>query len=93
MLALRHLLDRGRSGVFNLGYGRGFSVREVIDTAVKVTGLAIPVVEDARREGDPPELVADSSLVRRELGWKPEHDDLEFIVRTAWEWEKRLRGL
>ena len=92
VLALRHLLDGGGSRMFNLGYGHGFSVREVIDAAARVTGIDIPVVESDRREGDPPELVADSSLVRMELGWEPEHDDLDFIVRTAWDWEKGLSG-
>ena len=89
LLALGHLLHKGGSRAFNCGYGHGFSVREVIDAAVKVTGIAIPVAHAARRPGDPPALVADSTLLRRELGWQPRHDDLEYIIRTAWDWEKK----
>ncbi len=90
ILALEYLLDGGRSDVFNCGYGHGYSVREVVDAAKKVTGMDFRVEETARREGDPPALVADSSKLKRELGWKPQYDDLEYIIRSAWEWEKRL---
>jgi UDP-glucose 4-epimerase len=67
-------------------------VKEVLDTVRKVTGTDFRVVEAGRRQGDPPELVADSSLLRKELGWTPDHDDLDFIIRTAWEWEKKMKG-
>ncbi len=90
ILALEHLMDKGASRVFNCGYGHGYSVREVVGTAKKVTGKDFKVEETARREGDPPALVADSSKLKRELGWKPRYDDLEYIIKTAWEWEKRL---
>ena len=91
IMALEFLLDGGRSEVFNCGYGHGHSVREVIDTVKRVTGRDFPVVEAPRREGDPPILVADSCRIKDKLGWEPKYDDLEFIIRTAWEWE--LKGL
>jgi UDP-glucose 4-epimerase len=91
VLALDHLLSGGGSRVFNCGYGHGSSVKEVIDAVRKVTGTDFRVVEAGRREGDPPELVAHSSLLKKELGWTPAHDDLDFIVRTAWEWEKKIK--
>jgi UDP-glucose 4-epimerase len=89
--ALRHLLDGGQSDVFNCGYGHGYSVREVVEVARRVSGVDFCVAEAPRREGDPPALVADSAKIADRLGWRPRHDDLEFIVRTAWEWEKRLQ--
>jgi UDP-glucose 4-epimerase len=90
--ALSYLGQGGQSEVFNCGYGRGFSVREVIDTVVRVSGVAIPVEESARRPGDPPMLVASNAKIRRMLGWQPRHDDLEFIVQTAWAWEQKLQA-
>jgi UDP-glucose 4-epimerase len=88
-LASAHLLalDAARPGrheVFNLGNGRGFSVREVIAAAGEVTGQEIPVRECPRRAGDPPELVAASERIRSELGWQPEHPGLHEIVADAW---------
>ncbi len=77
-----------RSCRFNLGNGTGYSVREVIDAATRVTGKAIPVREGARRPGDPPALVAGSALIRKELGWSPRFADLETIVRHAWAWRQ-----
>src|SRR5918996_4895093 len=90
--ALSYLGQGGESEIFNCGYGRGFSVREVIDTVARVSGVAIPVEEAARRPGDPPMLVASNAKIRRMLGWQPRHDDLEFIVRTAWAWEQKLQA-
>jgi UDP-glucose 4-epimerase len=87
--ALEYLLNGGSSDVFNCGYGHGYSVREVIRVARSVTGIEFPVHETERRAGDPPNLVADSSKIKKKLKWKPAHDDLEYIVRTAWEWEKK----
>lgn len=78
-----------RSGTFNCGYGRGYSVREVLDAVGQEAGNALPVSEGPRRAGDSPELVADSTLIRRETGWAPKHEDLAFIVRTALAWEKQ----
>jgi UDP-glucose 4-epimerase len=93
LLALQHLADGGNSLVANCGYGHGFSVREVLDTARRVTGVAFPIAEGPRRPGDPAVLIADSRRIRSLLGWRPRHDDLEYIVATAWRWEQRLRAM
>jgi len=90
IMALEYLLAGGKSNIFNLGYGHGFSVREVIDVAKKVTGVDFTVEETGRREGDPPELIADSTKIKNTLHWKPQHDNIEFIIKTAWEWERKL---
>jgi UDP-glucose 4-epimerase len=87
--ALDHLLNNGASHALNCGYGHGFSVREVVRAVKKATGIDFAVEETARREGDPPILVADNSKIKKTLKWKPVHDDLEYIVKTAWEWEKK----
>jgi len=87
ILALEALAD-GRSRVYNLGNGTGFSVREVVEVARQVTGHAIPVIEAPRRPGDLPSLVADSSRIREELGWQPEFTNLYAIMETAWNWHK-----
>ena len=88
--ALDYLRDEGRSDRMNCGYGHGFSVREVVDTAKKVTGVDFRVEETGRRAGDPPALIADSRLLRGRTGWQPRYDDLTFIIGAAWEWELRL---
>jgi UDP-glucose 4-epimerase len=82
--ALAHLTRGGSSGAFNLGSGRGHSVREVIDAARRITGREIPVVLGARREGDPPVLVASAERARRVLGWEATRSSLERIVEDAW---------
>ena len=92
LLALRRLLDGADSARYNLGNGNGYSVREVIEAVRRVTGHAIPVVTGARREGDPPVLVADASAARDTLGWRPRHADLDAIVAHAWAWEQRRTG-
>jgi UDP-glucose 4-epimerase len=74
--------------IYNLGSGNGYSVREVIETARRVTGHPIPAVEMPRRAGDSARLVASSEKIKRELGWKPEHDNLEEIISSAWKWHK-----
>lgn len=89
LLALDALAKGRTKGVFNLGSSRGYTVREVIETARKVTGHAIPVVEGARRPGDPAVLVATSDRARDELGWRPRFEALETIVETAWKWAQR----
>ena len=89
--ALKYLLEGGGVQVLNCGYGYGSSVREVLDSVSRVTGVEFPIVTCGRREGDPAELVADCSLIKEILGWQPNHDDLDFIVNTAWEWEARLK--
>lgn len=89
LLALRRLLDGGGSARYNLGNGNGFSVREVIEAARRVTGHAIPVQLQPRRAGDPPVLVADAGAARRELGWTPRLADIDTIIAHAWAWERR----
>ena len=87
LLALEGLRERDRL-VYNLGSGNGYSVREVIETARKVTGHPIPVTELPRRPGDSARLVASSEKIKRELGWKPAHDNLHEIISSAWEWHR-----
>jgi UDP-glucose 4-epimerase len=89
-LARAHLLaldalEPGRHKVYNLGNGKGFSVREVLDVVAKVTGQTLPIVERPRRDGDPAELVASSERARTELGWQPGKPTLEAMVRDTWE--------
>jgi UDP-glucose 4-epimerase len=86
-LALQHMQQTGHSARYNLGNGRGFSVQQVIDTTREVTGRDFKVTRAERRPGDPAVLVADSERAHRELGWQPDHDDLESIIATAWNWE------
>ncbi len=87
LLALQALDDHDRL-VYNLGNGSGYSVREVIETARRVTGHPIPAKEHPRRPGDPARLVASSEKIRRELGWQPQHPDLAGILSSAWEWHR-----
>jgi UDP-glucose 4-epimerase len=75
--------------IYNLGNGRGFSVREVIESARRVTGRPIHVIESPRRAGDPAVLVASAEKIRRELGWVPEHPDLDSIIESAWAWMRQ----
>ncbi|WP_276357812.1 UDP-glucose 4-epimerase GalE [Cohnella caldifontis] len=86
LLALERLRAGGESAVYNLGSGRGYSVRQVVDIARKVTGHPIPVQIEPRRAGDPAVLVASSDRARRELGWQPRRDNLEDIIASAWRW-------
>jgi len=90
LLVMEHLFQGGNSGIYNCGYGHGYSVREVVDKTKEVTGVDFEVEETGRRAGDAPALVADSSKLKRELGWEPQHDDLGYIIKTAWEWERKL---
>lgn len=76
------------SGAYNLGIGRGFSNREVVDAVSRVTGIEIPVEEHPRRPGDPPALVASNGLAEAELGWRPEYTDLDEIIASAWRWHQ-----
>lgn len=92
-LALDHLVSGGGSKAYNCGYGSGYSVKEVVREVKKIAGTDFNVVETKRREGDPPSLVADSSLIKKELGWKPAYNDLHYIIETAWKWEKKLHSL
>ena len=89
LAALDHLRGGGASLTLNCGYGRGYSVREVLDAVERVSGRRLAIVEQPRRAGDPPALIARSDRLRRTFGWQPRHDDLDFIVRTAFDWERR----
>jgi len=88
ILALRKLEKEEMSGIYNLGNGNGYSVREVIETVKKVTWRKVAAVDSPRRPGDPARLVASSEKIKEELGWIPRYPDLETIVETAWEWHK-----
>lgn len=88
ILAVKYLLGGGESNIFNLGNGVGYSVKEVIETARRVTGHSIPANEEERRAGDPARLVASSRKAKEILGWRPEHDSLEEIISSAWRWHK-----
>jgi UDP-glucose-4-epimerase GalE len=87
--AVEALCAGSESKKFNVGTGHGFSVKEVLSAVERVTGQKVPFVMGPRRDGDPPLLVADSTRLQRELGWKPEYSDLERIVETAWAWANR----
>ena len=92
-LAAAHLLaleklDDGVEIKLNLGTGNGFSVRQVIDACEEVTQVSIKQEDGERREGDPPELVADSSLAKQTLGWQPKYTDVRSVVETAWRWHQ-----
>jgi len=93
VLALQYLEHGGKSDVFNLGIGRGYSVREVVEICRRVTGREIPVREAPRRPGDPAILVADPSKAERALGWKPRFTELAPIVETAWAWLQKRQNL
>jgi len=90
--ALDHLRGGGGNATFNCGYGRGFSVLEVIDAVKKAAGVDFPVRIEGRREGDPAGLVADNAAIRGALDWRPQLDDLETIVRHALAWETALKA-
>lgn len=88
--ALDYLRQGGDSTLVNCGYGKGFSVREVIEATQRIHGQAFKVVEQPRRAGDPPALIAAVEKIHRTLDWKPEFDDLDVIVKTSLDWEKTL---
>jgi UDP-glucose 4-epimerase len=88
--ALDYLRNGGAPVTLNCGYGRGFSVREVLAEVARVAGARLAVVESGRRAGDPPQLIAAADRIRQSLGWTPRHQDLAGIVATALAWEKRL---
>ncbi len=89
VLALKHLQNGGDSAAFNLGNGRGYSVREVIEAARDVTGCEIETVEEPRRKGDASQLVASYDKAKEVLGWEPELSGIDQIIRSAWEWRSR----
>lgn len=88
--ALRHLDAGGDGGVFNVGYGHGASVRQVIAAVERAAGAPLPVRTAGRRPGDPPELIASPARIARDLHWRPRYDDLDRIVESALAWERRI---
>jgi UDP-glucose 4-epimerase len=86
--ALEKELEESSPLIYNLGNGQGFSVREVVEVARRVTGHPVPVIESPRRAGDPAVLIASSEKIRRELGWQPRFPDLKAIVESAWQWHR-----
>jgi UDP-glucose 4-epimerase len=93
-LAQAHILavEKDVTGAFNLGNGDGYSVREVIDACGRISGREIAVVEEPRRPGDPPRLIADASKAINELGWKPQFAKLDDMIRSAWNWHNKHPG-
>jgi UDP-glucose 4-epimerase len=92
ILALEHIEAGDASRTFNCGYGRGFSVREVVDVVSHIAGHKLPTRDAPRRTGDPPEIVADPARMKTAFGWQPTHGDLETIVETAYAWEKHIHS-
>lgn len=90
LAALEHLLAGKPSLIANCGYGHGYSVKEVLDTVRRISGVMFPIEIGERRPGDPPSLVADARRIGELLGWTPHHDDLDEIVQSAWNWEQKL---
>ena len=88
ILAMKYLREGNESNIFNLGNGVGFTVKEVVETARKVTGHPIPMNIEPRRTGDPAKLIASSQKAKKILGWSPQYQELETIISTAWEWHK-----
>jgi UDP-glucose 4-epimerase len=88
--ALKYLRDGGASAVLNCGYGHGYSVRDVLAAVQRVSGRPLVIREEPRRAGDTAKLVAVAERIHQILGWRPQYDDLDFIVRTSLAWEKRL---
>lgn len=93
MLALDHLNRVGKSAIYNLGNGSGFSVQEVIQTVKNITGRDFQVIDAPRRPGDPAVLVADSAKAQKELAWIPRYPDLDTIIQHAWNWEQKMAKL
>lgn len=93
VLGLEYLLQGGASEKFNLGNGNGFSVKQVIETARRITGREIPAVEHDRRPGDPPALIGSSERAKTILGWQPQYSDLEQIITHAWNWHQKRHAI
>lgn len=91
--ALGRLRSGGSSVILNCGYGRGYSVREVVDAVGRVSGQELAFTIGERREGAPPQLIADSASIRTVLDWRPRYDDIDFILRTAMDWERKLSAM
>src|SRR5690606_20464108 len=88
ILALRYLQNGGESNIINLGSGQGFSVKEMVETARKVTGIDIPAKIEPRRGGDPSRLIASSDKAKRVLGWNPQRTSIQKIIEDAWNWHR-----
>lgn len=88
--ALTYLRNGGKSDTLNVGYGHGYSVREVLNMVEKVNGTKLTIKEEPRRAGDPPALIANSNKIKSQFNWQPRYDNLEFIVKSALDWEKKL---
>ncbi len=88
LLALDYLRSGGESNIFNCGYSRGFSVKEVLSRVQKISGVNFKIIEQARREGDPAELLANADKIKNVLKFSPKYNDLDFIIKTALNWEK-----
>jgi UDP-glucose 4-epimerase len=89
--ALRYLDAGGEPVTLNCGYGHGYSVRAVLDTVARVSGLALRIIESPRRDGDPPTLIAKADRIKETLHWRPKYDDLDAIVATSLHWERHAR--
>ena len=88
--SLRYLRGGGKSSTLNCGYGHGYSVREVLEAVQRLNGAALNITEEPRRAGDPPELVAATEKIHQVLGWMPQYDDLDIIVQTSLDWERKI---
>ena len=89
--SLEMLAQDHKNFILNCGYGHGYSVKEILAEAQKVTGVEFPIREVGRRAGDPPQLISDNSQLKHKLSWRPQFDDIGTIIRSAWEWEKKLQ--
>lgn len=93
ILSLEWMLSTNKSNDFNLGNGEGFSVKQIIDVAEKVSGKKIPVIPVERRAGDPAIVIGANSKIQRELGWQPAYNKIETILETAWNWHKKINSI
>jgi UDP-arabinose 4-epimerase len=93
ILALRSLEDGAQTTAYNLGNGKGFSIKEVIQVAQKITNLPIAVRVSNRRKGDPSKLIGDATRIQLNLGWEPLYSNLDDIIRTAWDWHKKYKKI
>ena len=91
LLGLKHLLSGGGSEFYNLGSGKGYSNKQILEAVKKVTGKNFEVKYGPRREGDPPTLLASSEKIKKELGWDPKYKSIEEIVTTAWKWYQKKK--
>lgn len=92
LCALDYLVSGGESDIFNCGYGYGYSVREILDAVKRISRTNFKVIECKRRAGDPPALVASNNKIRKIMGWSPHYDDIDIIVKTALDWERKLKA-